>query len=161
MGDLDITLRHVAQAMPKDLARGVLGPSAEVEVEGWEDTQVATIERRLDRVLAVRVAGRRRWLHVEWQWEWTADLPYRVFEYQALLAMAQRNPSHPLRRSPMESTVVLPSGRAKPYPAWGRFRLSPREERFNGVRFRIDAVYQQPSSALLARGSLLWLVFAP
>ncbi len=161
VGDLDITLRHVAQAMPEDFARGVLGPNIRVEVDGWQETQMAALERRLDRVLAVRVDGWRRWLHVEWQWEWTPDLPYRVFEYQALLAMAQRDPKGPSPRARIESTVVLLSGRRAPWPAWGCYRLSPKDSRFSGARFRIDAVYQQSTASLLARGSLLWLVFAP
>src|SRR4051812_1580453 len=125
MGDLDITLRHVAQRMPDAYARGVLGPHAAFTVDGWQDTQVATVERRLDRVLSVRVGGRRRWLHVEWQWAWEKGLAYRVYEYQAMLAMAQRDPNNKLKRAPVESTVVLLSGREAPWPAWGRFRVSP------------------------------------
>lgn len=89
---------------------------------------MATLERRLDRVLAVRVGGRRRWLHVEWQWEWEKAIAYRVYEYQALLAMAQRDPRNGLRRAPIESTVVLLSGRDAPWPARGRYRVSPRGE---------------------------------
>lgn len=161
MGDLDVTLRHVAQRMPDDYARGVLGAQAAFEVEAWQDTQVAASERRLDRVLSVRVGGRRRWLHVEWEWEWARELPARVYEYQALLTLAQRDPRNELRRAPVSSTVVLLSGREAAWPVWGRHRVSPRGERFSGARFRIDPVYQSTVAGLVARGSLLWLVFAP
>lgn len=161
MGDLDITLRHVAQRMPDAYARGVLGARAAFEVETWQDTQVAASERRLDRVLSVRVGGQRRWLHVEWEWEWTRETAARVYEYQALLTLAQRDPRNALRRAPIASTVVLLSGREAPWPTWGRYRVSPRGERFSGARFRIDPVYQSTVAELVARGSLLWLVFAP
>lgn len=161
VGDLDITLRHVAQRMPDAYARGVLGAQAAFEVEDWQDTQVAASERRLDRVLSVRVDGRRRWLHVEWEWEWTRETAARVYEYQALLTLAQRDPRNSRGRAPVASTVVLLSGREIPWPAWGRYRVSPRGERFSGARFRIDPVYQSTVEELVARGSLLWLVFAP
>jgi hypothetical protein len=59
------------------------------------------------------------------------------------------------------STVVLLSGREKPWPAYGRYRTSPREQRFPGVRFRIDAVYQRTLAELRRRESTLWMVFAP
>lgn len=161
LGDLDITLRHVAQRMPDAYARGVLGARASFEVEAWQDTQVAASERRLDRVLSVRVEGRRRWLHVEWEWEWTRDTAARVYEYQALLALAQRDARNALHRAPLSSTVVLLSGREAPWPSWGRHRVSPRGEPFSGARFRVDPVYQSTVAELVSRGSLLWMVFAP
>lgn len=161
MGDLDITLRHIARQMPESLVHGVLGPDTECTIEGWQDTQVTALERRLDRVLAVRTPAGRRWLHVEWEWEWSRDLPYRVYEYQALLSMAQRDPRNKLGRASIESTVVLLTGRSAPWPSWGRHRVSPRGERFSGARFRIDPVYQRTVAELVDRESLLWLVFAP
>ncbi len=161
MGDLDITLRHIAHRMPSCFAQGVLGPDVPCTVEGWQETQVTAVERRLDRVLAVLVAAKRRWLHVEWEWEWTKGLAYRVYEYQAMLSRAQRDKRNKLRRAPIDSTVVLLSGREAPWPKWGRHRVSSKGERFSGARFRIDPVYQRTVAELVARDNLLWLVFAP
>jgi predicted transposase YdaD len=61
----------------------------------------------------------------------------------------------------IESTVVLLAGREKPWPAWGRYRTSPPDAPFSGVRFRIEAVYQRTVAELEAKGSPLWLIFAP
>lgn len=62
---------------------------------------------------------------------------------------------------PIESTLVLLSGREEPWPAEGEFRTSPRDAPFSGVRFRIEPVYQRTVAELEARGSLLWMIFAP
>jgi hypothetical protein len=64
----------------------------------------------------------------------------------------------------IRSTLVLLSGREKPWPEYGEYRTSPdapEGEPFSGVKFRIDAVYQRTVAELEARGSPLWMVFAP
>jgi hypothetical protein len=85
-----------------------------------------------------------------------------MFEYHVLQAMALREAAKRGARVPsVLSTVVLLSGRAEPWPTYARYRTSPRGERFSGVRFRIDAVYQRTLAELRARENALWMVFAP
>jgi hypothetical protein len=64
-------------------------------------------------------------------------------------------------RPRIESTVVLLSGREKPWPTWGRYRTSPPDVPFSGVRFRIEAVYQRTVAELEAKDNPLWMIFAP
>jgi hypothetical protein len=56
---------------------------------------------------------------------------------------------------------VLLTGRDEPWPEKGAFRTSPDDGLFSGVSFRIEAVYQQTLAQLEAKGSRLWLIFAP
>ncbi|MBK8258534.1 MAG: hypothetical protein IPK82_38475 [Polyangiaceae bacterium] len=69
--------------------------------------------------------------------------------------------SQPDLRPPIRTTVVLLSGREKPWPDLGEYRTSPRSEPFSGVTFRIDAVYQKTVAELCSRASSFWLIFAP
>jgi hypothetical protein len=116
----------------------------------------------MDRGLRVMADGRLRVEHVEWQLRWELDLPYRVYEYHCLQAMGLREAAPEGKRPPhLRSTVVLLSGREAPWPRWGAYRTSPKGERFSGVRFRIEPVYQYTLDALRARRSALWMVFAP
>ncbi|HSO00695.1 MAG TPA: hypothetical protein VLS89_20525 [Candidatus Nanopelagicales bacterium] len=62
---------------------------------------------------------------------------------------------------PIESTVVLLSGREEPWPEQGEFRTSPSDGLFSGVSYRIEPVYQRTVADLAARGSRLWMIFAP
>jgi hypothetical protein len=61
----------------------------------------------------------------------------------------------------VESTLVLLTGRDEPWPEKGEFRTSPDDGLFSGVSFRIEPVYQQTLAHLEAKGSRLWLIFAP
>jgi hypothetical protein len=85
-----------------------------------------------------------------------------VYEYHVLLSLVEGEKvgadGEPL---PIESVVVLLSGREEPWPAHGEHRTSRPGARFSGVRFRIDPVYQRTVAELMARESPLWLVFAP
>ncbi len=125
-------------------------------------TQLAARQRRMDRSLVVVADGQRRVEHVEWQLRWERDLPFRVYEYHALQSLALRESAAPKERvARVQSTVVLLSGREAPWPSHGVYRTSPKGARFSGVRFRIDAVYQRTLAELRARGSALWMMFAP
>jgi hypothetical protein len=160
--DLDLALRHVTRHFPADLARALLPPGAVVASAQWTETQITSRQRRLDRAVEVVADGVRRFEHVEMQLEMTPDVPFRVFEYQSLLALALAAEAPPGQPIPgIRSTVVLLSGRERPWPELGEHRISPPGERFSGVRFRIDAVYQRTVAELLARGSPLWMIFAP
>jgi hypothetical protein len=61
----------------------------------------------------------------------------------------------------LDVTLVLLSGRDKPWPAHGEYRTGRDGDPFSGVSYRIDAVYQRTVAELAARGSPLWMVFAP
>ena len=160
--DVDLTLRHLTQRFPDKLARALLPEAQTLTEVSWEETQVTARQRRMDRGLRVMADGRLRVEHVEWQLRWELDLPYRVYEYHCLQAMGLREAAPEGKRPPhLRSTVVLLSGREAPWPRWGAYRTSPKGERFSGVRFRIEPVYQYTLVALRARRSALWMVFAP
>src|SRR5262249_31441836 len=61
----------------------------------------------------------------------------------------------------IESTLVLLSGREEPWPAEGEFRTSPESGLYAGVKFRIEPVYQRTVEELEAKGSPVWMMFAP
>jgi hypothetical protein len=161
MGNADIALRHLTRRRPEDLARAFIPRGRRIEVLGWMDTQVTSLERRLDSALRLRVAGRRRLLHVEFCMELRRDDPFRIYDYQGFLVRALRAES-PKRSSPhIQSVAIVLSGRRRRWPARGAFCTSSPGEPFSGARFRIDAVYQRTVAELRARGSVLWLVFTP
>jgi hypothetical protein len=180
MGELDISLRAVASTMPEDLA-AVSFPDARIEVRGWRESQLTTMERRMDDLLELVVDDAPVFAHYEWMERWEPDTPERLYEYQALAVcaqlqqiaarraerVAQRAPGDRARIPrehvvPIESTVVVLSGpRKRTLPDEGSFRTSLRRKRFSGVRFRIVAVHQQGVDDLLAMPGRLWTVFAP
>ncbi len=161
MGDADIALRHIARRRPEDLARAFVPAGCHYEILGWLDTQVTQIERRADKAMRLRVEGEPRVLLVEFSFELRADVPDRMFEYLGFLFAALRAeaPAEPV--PPIESVVVVLSGRRRRLPAIGERRTAWPRRQFSGTRFRIDAVYQRTVAELRARGSVFWLVFAP
>ncbi|WP_438013807.1 hypothetical protein WMF18_23050 [Sorangium sp. So ce315] len=161
MGDADITLRHLARRRPEDLVRAFVPEGCPTDVLGWVDSQVTNIERRLDKALRVRVDGEPRVLHVEFCFALREDVPDRVFEYLGFLFAALRleAPDDPV--PPIESVAVVLSGRKRRLPVTGKRRVAWPGRPFSGVHFRVDAVYQRTVGELRARGSVLWLVFAP
>jgi hypothetical protein len=161
MGDADITLRHLARRRPADLVRAFVSEGHCTEVLGWVDSQVTTIERRVDKALRLRIDGEPRVLHIEFCFALRDDVPDRVFEYLGFLFTALRleAPGEPV--PPIESVVVVLSGRRRRLPATGERSTAWPGRPFSGAHFRIDAVYQHTIGELRARGSVLWLVFAP
>lgn len=160
--DVDLVLRHVSRQFPEALARALVVTRDPLVVGGWIDTQVSGRQRRLDRALEVSIGGKPGLLHVEWQLTMTAEIAFRVYEYNVLLSLAQgdgaRLGKEPL---PIESVVVLLGGREERWPAGGEYRTSRPEGRFSGVRYRIEPVYQYTVAELMARESPFWLIFAP
>src|ERR1700679_2760777 len=75
------------------------------------------------------------------------------------LGRSIRAPKQP--QSPIESLVVVLSGRRKPWPRARKVRIRWTKGRWAGHRYRIDAVYRRMVADLMARGSVLWLVFVP
>jgi predicted transposase YdaD len=160
VGSADISLRHIARRWAADLARGLIPHDEPLEVLGWLDTQVTAAERRLDKAMLLRVAAERRALHIEFEVDPGAELPERVYEYQALLFLALRaDTSRPV--PPIKSVIVVLRGRREPHPEQGEHRISWLRDDFSGARFRIEAVYQLTVAELRARAGLVWLVFTP
>lgn len=159
--DLDLTLRHVSRRFPEQLAQALLPPGAVITAVSWFETQLTARQRRLDRALAVTAFGERRLEHTEWQLEMTADVPFRVYEYNTLSALALAAETAAEQKTPrIRSTLVLLSGREAPWPAEGEYRTSPEDAPFSGVSYRIDAVYQRTVAEIEARGPL-WTIFTP
>jgi len=160
--DLDLALRHVTRLFPLELARAILPPGTAITSAVWTDTQITGRQRRLDRAMRVEADGAVRFEHVEVQSRMRRNVPFRIFEYQALLALALAAETPRGAAIPaIHSTVVLLSGRRKPWPERAEYRLSPPGAPFSGVSFAIDAVYQRTVAELEARGSPLWMIFAP
>ncbi len=166
------------------LARALLPPGLVFEVTGWFDTQLTTLERRLDKALELRVAGERRLLHIEIEIDLADEDAARIDEYRALLLMALRidestaqrrstpragsdptdaaaRRTKPMARVPVHSVVIVLRGRKEPWPEEGEYATDWPEAPWSGTRFRIEAVYQRTLAELRTRGGLLWRVFAP
>jgi hypothetical protein len=148
MGDADITLRHLARRRPEELVRALVPEGCPIEVLGWVDSQVTSIERRLDKALRLRIDGEPRVLHVEFCFALRDDVPDRVVEYLGFLFTALRReaPGQPV--PPIESVTVVLSGGKRRLPATGQRRIAWPGRPFSGVRFRIDAVYQRTLAEL-------------
>ncbi|WP_437681096.1 hypothetical protein [Sorangium sp. So ce131] len=87
-------------------------------------------------------------------------MPFRVFEYNCLtaLAMADEARANKGEPVPIDSVVVILSGREEPWPTHGSYRTSAPGEPFSGVHFRLEAVCQRTVAELEARGSVFWLI---
>jgi hypothetical protein len=159
----DQTLRHASRQFPSQVARVLLCTDQPIEPLQWAETQVTARQRRLDRALSVKVAGEHTLLHAEWTLSMTRKVPFRVFEYHNLTALALADEAWAHTRAkppPIESVVVVLSGRKKPWPSHGEYRTSPLGKPFSGVQFRIEPVYQRTVAELQARGPF-WMIFAP
>lgn len=170
--EVDLALRAVTALFARELAASLVGEG--VTESAWIETQLASRERRLDRLLAVTVNGARRWLHVEWMLAWSADLPWRMFEYHAMAAMAAHGDAvtrqqearaqgrdEALAVAGVESALVLLTGRASPaFANEMAYCTTPDGTPWSGVRFRVEAVHQRTIEELRALGRL-WLMFAP
>ena len=159
MADVDEILREVTRLFPEELVRALTHPGAVVRDVRWLETQFAARERRLDRVLSAEVDGVTTLHFVEWAWRWTRHGPWRMFEYHALLALASFDATTGLVPA-MRGTVVVLTGGTR-LPPEGVFRTSAADAPFSGVRFGIDVLRRQRIDDLRARGSDLWLAFAP
>src|SRR5262245_55292162 len=129
MGDADITLRHITRHHPEAIARALV-PGGNFAVLGWADTQVTALERRLDKALGLHVRGARRILHIEFEIDFHKDVPYRVFEYQALLVMGLRGEAPTLEPPPVDSVVIVLRGRRESFPSAAEFRTGWPEREF-------------------------------
>jgi hypothetical protein len=161
MGTADITLRHIVRSHPEALVQA-LDVQGRVEVVGWIDTQVTALERRLDKALGLRIDGELRALQTEFEVALRVErMDQRVREYQAMFHLGRSIEAPKQPPPPIESLVVVLTGRRKPWPKVRKVRISWPEGEWAGHRYHIDAVYQRTVAELMARGSPLWLVFAP
>ena len=160
MGDADITLRHITRRHAEALARPYIDARKAV-ILGWADTQVTAMERRLDKTLLLRLAGKPHALEIEFEYRYEKDLPDRVHDYQALSRMAfqAERPAH--KPPPMDTVVILLTGPRRRWLPERSVRTGWRSRPWSGTRFRIDAIYQRTIAQLRERGSPFWLVFAP
>ena len=157
MGDVDIALRHLATRFGSELARTwVVGSRLETR---WLDTQLTTLDRRIDKALEVRVDGRSELLHLEFEWAWRPDLPYRIYEYQAMLSMALRAERGNV--PPIRSVVVLLTRASSRRSRRGKYKTSAKGELFSGARFEIDRVYAVRLEDLMTREAPFWLALSP
>src|SRR5271154_4160983 len=121
--DLDLTFPDVPRRFPEHLARALLPPGTVVTSARCSETQVTSLKRELDRGLEVVVDGERRLEHIEWQLEMRADGPFRIYEYNALTSIALEAETPAGEDTPrIQSTLVLMSGREKPWPDRGTYR---------------------------------------
>lgn len=161
MGTADIALRHIVRRHPEALV-SALDVEEHVEIVGWLDTQVTALERRLDKALGLRINGEMRALHVEFEYELRDSIGSRLREYQTLFEIGRTGVVPEEGATPIESMVVVLTGRKRPWPADGKHRTGwPERRKWSGFHYRIDAVYQRTVEELRARGSVLWLVFVP
>ena len=87
-------------------------------------------------------------------------MDHRVFEYHNLLALSEYD-IHPKNPPPIKSVVILLTGPKDPGPLSREYKTSWEDEPFCGVRYNIIPVYLLSLEELEAKGSLMWLVFAP
>lgn len=162
MGDVDISLRSIASTMPEDLS-GALFPGARVEVRGCRESQLTQIERRVDELLELLVDGVLVLLHVGWQLAWARDVLERAYTYQTMTVLTQlqriavQREAAALRAAgehdvpapddtitPVESAVVLLSGRRESWELELPSRTSRAGASFSGVQVRVVAVCWRP-----------------
>src|SRR5262249_10986812 len=140
----------------------LLDVPGQVEVVGWLDTQVTALERRLDKAIGLRIDGELCALQTEFEVTLRVkrmDRRGREDPARFHLGRSIQAPKQP--QPPIESLVVVLSGRRKPWARARKVRISWPKGRWAGHRYRIDAVYQRTVTELMARGSVLWLVFVP
>ncbi|MBK9265970.1 MAG: hypothetical protein IPM54_40070 [Polyangiaceae bacterium] len=167
--DIDTILRHTSRRHPTALSRLLLDHDEPIEQIEWIKTQLATRQRRIDRGLRIEMVRGSRILHIEWTLRLNRAIRRRVHEYHHLLAMAhemdaraKRKRGEPLPKPiSIDSVVVVLSGPKKKLPTFGRYRTSSKDQRFSGVRFRIEAIYQRTVAEIEAMGSVFWLAFVP
>jgi len=165
---VDTLLRRISRRYPEALLR-LFDIQEHAQISGWVDTQISARQRRLDRALGVVVDGTNQQLHVEWTERWTRRVEERVFEYNHLISDAARVDVYATRKKgqraprppPVDSAVVVLTGRKEKWPEYGEHRTSSDTGKFSGVQFRFEAIYQKTVAEMEAMGSVFWLVFVP
>lgn len=82
---IDRSVKALARLHPQAFVKVALGQAEDVAVETIENPEVNLPERRLDFVYGLRREDEEHLLHLEFQLEHEADIPKRMFTYNALL----------------------------------------------------------------------------
>jgi len=88
----DRSVKALARRYPEPFVRVALGSTDDLTVETIENPEINLPERRLDFVYGLRQEDREYILHLEFQLEHQADVPERMFTYNALLTAAYERP---------------------------------------------------------------------
>lgn len=170
MADTDASLRSMSRLFPQLLARLVVQSGEGVRRMQWGETQLAARQQRVDRLLHVEMEdGTSRVLHLEWTVRLNREVMERMSEYHITLTKQLRQDVRMSRRRgettivdvTVQSVAVVLTGRKRAWPQQVQLRTTPRGERFSGVRFRVEAVYQRTVAELWDKGGVLWLAFVP
>lgn len=88
----DRSVKALARRYPQPFVRVTLGSVEGLTVETIEDPEINLPERRLDFVYGLRQEDQEYILHLEFQLEHRADVPERMFTYNALLTATYERP---------------------------------------------------------------------
>jgi len=88
----DRSVKALARRYPEPFVRVALGSTDDLTVETIENPEINLPERRLDFVYGLRQEDREYILHLEFQLEHQADVPERMFTYNALPTAAYGRP---------------------------------------------------------------------
>ncbi|MBC7326103.1 MAG: hypothetical protein H5T99_12455, partial [Moorella sp. (in: Bacteria)] len=88
----DRSVKALARRYPEPFVRVALGSLEDLSVETIENPEINLPEKRLDFVYGLRQEGREYILHLEFQLEHRADVPERMFTYNALLTASYDRP---------------------------------------------------------------------
>ncbi|MGB9887968.1 MAG: Rpn family recombination-promoting nuclease/putative transposase [Moorellales bacterium] len=92
VGVFDRSVKALARRYPEPFVRVASGSTEDLTVETIENPEINLPERRLDFVYGLRQEDREYILHLEFQLEHQADVPERMFTYNALLTAAYGRP---------------------------------------------------------------------
>ena len=159
MGNVDIVVRDFLKTVPEYLASAFTSPHTRIDSVRWEDTQLTTRERRLDKALEIISDDQRRVLHIEVQSQPASDMAYRVFEYHFMLAQALSSGGAPA--PPIKSVVILLSGPKREVETRCRYSTGWPDEPFSGVQYSVLATYQLRGQQLLEQENPFLAVFTP
>ena len=167
--DIDAMLRRASRPHARALSRILFGIEQPVHDPTWIESQLAARQRRVDRVLAIRIGDEHRWQHIEWSETLDRHVLVRIYEYNHLLAMAAQADADaaskprkpPIKPATVDSVVVVLTGPKSGLPRRSFYRTSSPNEPFSGVHFRVESVYRRTVAEIEAMNNVFWLVFVP
>ncbi len=121
----DRSVKALARRYPQPFVKVALGSIEDLTVETIENPEINLPERRLDFVYGLRRDDREYILHLEFQLEHQADLPERMFTYNALLTATYERPvlsaviyleRRNYRELPQEYAVVFRGRKVHTFP---------------------------------------------
>ncbi len=170
LADADSSLRSMSRLFPHVLARMIVRPGERIRRMEWGETQLAARQRRVDRLLHIEMEDAAcRVLHLEWTVRLNRGVLERMAEYHIMLAkqlghdarLREKRGEGSFVELTVESVAVVLTGRKRVWPEHMEVRTTPKDKRFSGVTFQIEAVYQRTVVELEAKDSVFWLAFVP